>query len=657
MDLKVYKNKNLGQFTSIPIKLIDDSSPLDSLYLSTHFHKLRSKPVTHVRKSKHYASTVKAWEKKLDSVDASDLETVAATLGIDVEVFNPLASSESQTSFSGGGRSKRSAQLLKVKKNVYKPMYKPMVYKGGAEEFLGDINQLLNDDILLIDQWNLYLNNQYPSNLVILHQGTIEDPTNPEQLMCDAQLQKETIEYNGSSIDNYPQDGITYSGIGFDSDDTFTGKYMYYLNSSGTRVCFNISAIEQLPEDYSGYIKCPYTRSQMIDKKKIIKRFYEEKKYGNEEIYEAVKEYALSTYGEDYDEAPLEIDLDYSNIMNFRNINEFYKMYKVRTFEDFMRNLPALKYHEVRGLNFRNFTDLPPEIGQLTSLKTLDLYNNKLTSLPPEIGQLTSLEDLNIECNEATSLPPEIGQLTSLKGLYLDRNELTSLPPEIGQLTSLEYLYLKDNELTSLPPEIGQLTSLEDLDLKDNELTSLPPEIGRLTSLQKLGLIDNELTSLPPEIGQLTSLKELYLIDNELTSLPPEIGQLTSLKELYLHNNKLTSLPPEIGQLTSLTYLYLYNNRQERKIRVPSDLKRFLKNKRGNIAWNNIEWTGRTPPNVDQEDGRNVRRRIGGDFDSDANDAVLADAIGVLFRKMKNLKMKTELKKQLRYNINLRTYS
>ena len=149
MDLKVYKNKNLGQFTSIPIKLIDDSSPLDSLYLSTHFHKLRSKPVTHVRKSKHYASTVKDWEKKLDSVDASDLETVAATLGIDVEVFNPLASSESQTSFSGGGRSKRSAQLLKVRKNVYKPMRR----EGGAvtrrqEEEDADFDSDANDAVL-----------------------------------------------------------------------------------------------------------------------------------------------------------------------------------------------------------------------------------------------------------------------------------------------------------------------------------------------------------------------------------------------------------------------------------------------------------------------------------------------------------------------------
>ena len=83
---------------------------------------MRTKPVAAIRKSKHYASTVEAWEKKLTGVDTSDLAAVAKTLVFDVEVFNPLASSEPQTLFSGGGRSKRLAQLLKVKNGVYKPM-------------------------------------------------------------------------------------------------------------------------------------------------------------------------------------------------------------------------------------------------------------------------------------------------------------------------------------------------------------------------------------------------------------------------------------------------------------------------------------------------------------------------------------------------------
>jgi Leucine-rich repeat (LRR) protein len=44
-----------------------------------------------------------------------------------------------------------------------------------------------------------------------------------------------------------------------------------------------------------------------------------------------------------------------------------------------------------------------------------------------------------------TAVPPEIGQLTSLKKLWLHGNQLTSLPPEIGRLGSLKLLNLGTN--------------------------------------------------------------------------------------------------------------------------------------------------------------------------------------------------------------------
>jgi Leucine-rich repeat (LRR) protein/GTPase SAR1 family protein len=211
-------------------------------------------------------------------------------------------------------------------------------------------------------------------------------------------------------------------------------------------------------------------------------------------------------------------------------------------------------------LSWNQLAELPPEIGQLTSLRSLDLSNNQLSRLPPEISQLSSLQSLSLFSNYLRSLPPEIGQLTSLQSLVLSSNYLRSLPPEIGQLTSLQSLDLISNQLSYLPPEIGQLTSLQSLDLSSNRLSRLPPEISQLSSLQSLYLNNNQLSYLPPEIGQLTSLRSLDLSDNELSSLPPEIGQLSLLRSLYLNNNQLSSLPPEIGQLTSLQSLYLNNN-------------------------------------------------------------------------------------------------
>jgi internalin A len=229
-----------------------------------------------------------------------------------------------------------------------------------------------------------------------------------------------------------------------------------------------------------------------------------------------------------------------------------------------LRNLPPeigqLSALQSLDLRYNQLSSLPPEIGKLQSLRSLTLFNNPLSSLPPDIGQLTTLQSLDLRYNPLNSLPPDIGQLSSLQSLNLFNNQLSSLPPEIGQLSSLQSLNLFNNPLSSLPAEIGQLTNLQSLDLRGNQLSSLPAEIGQLTALQSLDLRGNQLSSLPAEIGQLTALQSLDLRGNQLSSLPAEIGQLTALQSLDLRGNQLSSLPAEIGQLTALQSLDLRGN-------------------------------------------------------------------------------------------------
>ena len=90
----------------------------------------------------------------------------------------------------------------------------------------------------------------------------------------------------------------------------------------------------------------------------------------------------------------------------------------------------------------------------------LDLSELGLTRLPPEIGQLTALTQLRLYNNQLSSLPPELGQLTALTQLVLISNQLSSLPPEIGQLTALTWLYLGNNQLSSLPDWLNPSLSL-----------------------------------------------------------------------------------------------------------------------------------------------------------------------------------------------------
>jgi len=141
-------------------------------------------------------------------------------------------------------------------------------------------------------------------------------------------------------------------------------------------------------------------------------------------------------------------------------------------------------------------TSLPESIGNLFTLKNLNIGINQLTSLPESIGNLIALENLNLGINKLTTLPKGIGNLIALENLNLGINKLTTLPKGIGNLITLKILNLSQNQLTSLPGSIVNLIALENLDLSKNQLTSLPESIKYLKNIRHLDLRDNPIKTL-----------------------------------------------------------------------------------------------------------------------------------------------------------------
>lgn len=121
--------------------------------------------------------------------------------------------------------------------------------------------------------------------------------------------------------------------------------------------------------------------------------------------------------------------------------------------------LKNLRVFEVN--NYKNLTHLPNTIGNLSSLKKLNVLACGLQSIPASIGGLKRLEKLSFWANRIKELPRSIGDLHSLSSLSLGENELASLPDSIGNLTHLRHLYISKNNLTSIPQVILDLPSLE----------------------------------------------------------------------------------------------------------------------------------------------------------------------------------------------------
>ena len=82
---------------------------------------------------------------------------------------------------------------------------------------------------------------------------------------------------------------------------------------------------------------------------------------------------------------------------------------------------------------------LPSEVGLLTQLTWLNLYNNGFNgTIPSQLGQLTKLTRLDLEVNNFTgTMPSQLGQLTNLKNLYLYKNAPSfnrTIPREVQAL-------------------------------------------------------------------------------------------------------------------------------------------------------------------------------------------------------------------------------
>ena len=171
-------------------------------------------------------------------------------------------------------------------------------------------------------------------------------------------------------------------------------------------------------------------------------------------------------------------------------------------------------------------------------------------TIPPELGNLSSLRILSIlETSLTGGIPPELGNLANLQILEIEDNRLTGIiPPELSNLPNLEELRIQEIQLTgAIPPELGNLANLETLDINAELTGSIPPGLGILANLEVLSLSYNQLTgTIPPELGNLAKLERLYLQGNQLTGIiPPELGNLVNLRRLELGENQLTGCIPD----------------------------------------------------------------------------------------------------------------
>ena len=291
------------------------------------------------------------------------------------------------------------------------------------------------------------------------------------------------------------------------------------------------------------------------------------------------------------------------------------------------------------GLNGNSLEGtIPPELGDLAWLESLDLGDNELSGpIPLELTRLDLkaliLDDTQMCVPETDEIISWLGGIpdTRLKGYCGEKDRevliafynatngpdwnfndgwLTDAPlnewfgittDRNGRVVGYKSSYGSVcNSITgSIPPILGNLDKLESLDLGCNRLIGpIPPELGNLKNLRYLNLRGNDLSGLiPPELGNLSNLEVFWLYSNENLGghIPPELGGLSKLKILVLQENNLNGpIPSELGNLTKLEELSLGDNKLSGQI--PPELGELTNLERMSLVRNQL--TDSIPPEL-----------------------------------------------------------
>jgi len=130
--------------------------------------------------------------------------------------------------------------------------------------------------------------------------------------------------------------------------------------------------------------------------------------------------------------------------------------------------------------------------------------NNMKGVIPASIGKLTRLRQLEITGSDGITgeIPPEIGQLSHLRWLQIHRTSISgTIPEELSNLQSLNFLILSNNPSLGgpIPAFLGKMKSLWGVSLNGCHFTgSLPVELMELEELKSFNCYENPLSGKVP---------------------------------------------------------------------------------------------------------------------------------------------------------------
>uniref|UniRef100_A0A803PYC6 Leucine-rich repeat-containing N-terminal plant-type domain-containing protein n=1 Tax=Cannabis sativa TaxID=3483 RepID=A0A803PYC6_CANSA len=246
--------------------------------------------------------------------------------------------------------------------------------------------------------------------------------------------------------------------------------------------------------------------------------------------------------------------------MNISRIPKFIGSFKELTYLNLLDNEITAIPNSIRSLKnlthlifgHNKITMIPSFVGSFKELTYLNLVGNPISGvIPPQLGNLTKLQSLDLSSSSQMSNYEWISRLTSLNtltmsGVNFTVEQLQSFKgaPFLSSLSISDCLFPKvDNFFLSHTNASFQ--SLQDLTLDGNSIhdpLTITWLLNSSTHLMQISLSNNIINgSFPNSFQQTKSLQFVDLSSNEVveSGVPKSLGNLPNLKKLVLSHNNL----------------------------------------------------------------------------------------------------------------------